>query len=457
MEKANTTIIGAGISGLTTAYLLKKRGIEVRVIEKSDTYGGSIRTERINGHLVEHGPNSTLETTPLINELLNMLGILDRKIFASKSSNKRYILRNGRIMPLPMGPGAFLSTKLFSGKAKLRLLKEPFIKSKSNPQETIAEFTRRRLGNEFLDYAINPFVAGVFAGDPENLNVKTAFPKLYDLEQNYGSLIGGMFKSRKERKKRNEESKQSAKTISFINGMQELTDSLYENLKDNIEFNCNVSSIANNGVSRLVTYSVNGETKSIETDNLVISIPAYAAAPLIKGIDEDLSRTLADIYYPPVNVIITAFLKKDVNFNLDGFGFLIPGKEKRKFLGSLWSSIIFEHRTDDAHHLLTNFIGGSRSPEMTKMDDAESLNTVHGELDSIIGLNGKDVFHRIMRWEKAIPQYGKNHSAVTDKIETFMNSNKGLFFCSNFYKGISVCDCIKNAFATSDKITEINK
>lgn len=453
----NTTIIGAGISGLTTAYLLKKRGIGVRVLEKSNTYGGSIRTERINGHLVEHGPNSTLETTPLINELLNMLGILDRKILASKSSNKRYILKNGAIMPLPMGPGAFLTTRLFSGKAKLRLLKEPFIKSKSHPEETIAEFTRRRLGSEFLDYAINPFVAGVFAGNPENLNVKTAFPKLYDLEQNYGSLIGGMFKSRKERKKRNEESKQSAKTISFIDGMQELTDALYENLKDNIEFNCNVNSLAKNGDKHDVNYSANGETKTLTSDNLVVSIPAYAAAPLLESMDGDLAKTLADIYYPPVNVIITAFRKSDVNFNLDGFGFLIPGKEKRKFLGSLWSSIIFEHRTDSEHHLLTNFIGGSRSPEMTAMDDDSSLKTVHDELNSIIGLKDRDAFHRIMRWEKAIPQYGRNHNAVTEKIESFMNGSKGLFFCSNFYKGISVCDCIKNAFATTDKITEINK
>ncbi|MCE1163789.1 MAG: protoporphyrinogen oxidase [Bacteroidetes bacterium] len=450
----NVTIIGAGISGLTTSYLLKSRGFAVKILEKTNMYGGSIRSERINGHLVEHGPNSTLETTPLINDLLNMLGILDRKIFASQSSNKRYILKNGAIMPLPMGPGGFLTTKLFSGKAKLRLLKEPFIKSKSHPGETIAEFTRRRLGNEFLDYAINPFVAGVFAGNPENLNVKTAFPKLYDLEQNYGSLIGGMFKSRKERKQRNEESKQSAKTISFVNGMQELTDALYSNLKENIEFNCIVNNISADGGNYTVNYSAGGELKSVVSGNLVLSVPAYAAADMISGMRGDLPRTLKDIYYPPVNVIIAAFEKKDVGFNLDGFGFLIPEKENRKFLGSLWSSIIFEHRTDAEHYLLTNFIGGSRSPELTKLGDEESVKAVMDELDSIIGIKNRNGFSRIMRWEKAIPQYGRNHYAVTEKIESFMNEHKGLFFCSNFYKGISVCDCIKSAFATSDKITQ---
>jgi len=450
----NAVIIGAGISGLTAAYLLTSRGYDVKVLEKSERSGGTIRTEYFDGYMIEHGPNSTLETTPLIDELLKMLGILNKKIPANESAKKRYILKNGKILPLPMSPPSFISSKLFSAKAKLRLFKEPFIKSKSNPSESIADFTRRRLGTEFLDYAINPFVAGVFAGDPENLNVKTAFPKLYELEQKYGSLIGGSLKSRKERKNRNEESKQSAKTISFSGGMQQLTDALFLKLKGRIEFDCAVSGILKNNGKYTVNYRKNSEDIALESDIVILSVPAYAAAPLISGLDTALSGELSKVYYPPVNIIYTGFRTKDIKFNLDGFGFLIPGKENRKILGSLWTSVIFPGRAPEGSYLLTNFTGGSRSPEMADLNDEENVRIVRDELDSIIGLNNSPVFSKIIRWEKAIPQYGKNYSAITDMIENFSAVNSGLYICSNFFKGISVCDCIKNAFETANKITE---
>ena len=271
-------IIGGGISGLTTAFWLKQNGIDVRLFEKNDSVGGSIRTQIENGFLVEYGPNSTLETTPLIDKLLNELNILDEKIYASKDSNKRYILRNGKIFPLPMSPGAFLSTKLFSNSAKLRLLKEPFIRSKGNAYETIAEFTIRRLGEEFLDYAINPFVAGVFAGDPEMINVKTAFPKLYELEQRYGSLIKGAIKSGRQRRKSKEKSKQSAKTFSFKKGMQTLTDAIYMKILEGVSLKSTINSISikndNNRKPFSLSILKDGELINDEFDSIVISTPS---------------------------------------------------------------------------------------------------------------------------------------------------------------------------------------
>ncbi|MDO8549599.1 MAG: protoporphyrinogen oxidase, partial [Ignavibacteria bacterium] len=224
-------IIGAGISGLTTAYLLNKLGYDVTILEKKKAPGGSIETVVENGFLFDKGPNSALETHPLIGQLIEELDLSEQLVYASKEANKRYILKNNLLHALPMSPPAFFKTKLFSPAAKLRLMAEPFMgKSKDGYYQSISEFVKRRLGKEFLDYAINPFVAGVYAGNPDELSVKSAFPKLYELEEKYGGLIVGAIRSIKERKKRAEKSKQNAKMLSFKDGMQVLPKAISKHL-----------------------------------------------------------------------------------------------------------------------------------------------------------------------------------------------------------------------------------
>lgn len=450
-------MIGGGISGLTTAFLLKRKGIDIKLFESNSFPGGNIRTESIDGYLIEHGPNSTLETTPLINTLLELLGIAGRKIYAAESAKKRYILKDGKLIPLPMSPLAFLRTRLFSASAKLRLLKEPFIGSKSHDRETIAEFTRRRLGKEFLDYAINPFVAGVFAGDPADLNVKAAFPKLYELEQKYGSLIKGQFKSHKERKKRNEESKQSAKMISFTGGMKELVDSIYSALRESALLDTQVTRIEKSDGKYILTYTNDFRSYSEIFDSVILSLPAKNAGSLLKDFDVTLSDDLSKVYYPPVTVVLTGFKKEDLGFIPDGFGFLIPEAEKRKILGSLWSSVIFPGRAPDGSYLLTNFLGGSRQPEIAGKNNQELEQLVLSELKDLMGVKGKPEFIRIIRWGEAIPQYSRNHALLNDRIADLQERTPGLFICSNFYGGISVCDCIKNAFTVSESAEEYSK
>jgi len=454
-------VIGGGISGLSTAFWLKQNGVNVTILEKSNRAGGTIKTDSENGYLVEYGPNSALETTPLINKLINELGISGEKVAASKQSNKRYILKNGQLYALPMGPISFLSTRLFSVSAKLRLFKEPFIKSKSHPKETIAEFTERRLGREFLDYAINPFVAGVFAGNPETLNVKTAFPKLYELEQDYGSLIGGSIKSARKRKKSKEKSKQSAGTFSFKNGMQILTDSLLNGLKEEIKLNCDIKAICRSssekGISYDVEFNLNGEHKHISSDAIVVSAPSDSASKLVAAIDSSLSSVIENVHYPPVNVVFMGFKNSNIGFHLDGFGYLIPAKENRKILGTLWNSILFKGRAPEGFQALTSFVGGSRSPELTEKSDDELIDVVLREMNSIMGVEGKPDFVKIIRWERAIPQYNNSYVETFDEIERSMKQNPGLFICSNYYRGISVGDCIKNADATVISVLDYKK
>lgn len=441
-------VIGAGISGLTTAYWLKQKGIEVRILEKDSEVGGTMKTINENGWLVESGPNSALETTPLFNQLFSDLGILDERIYANEASNKRYILRENILHPLPMSPLAFLKSKLWSVKGKLRLLKEPFI-GRAAKEESIAEFVERRLGREFLDYAINPFVAGVYAGNPEDLSVRSAFPKLYALEEKYGGLIKGMIKGRKERKMRAEKSKDSAKLFSFKDGMQTFPKSLSKKLGDNVFLNSTVLNIIPTKVGQkriyVTSFQQYGENKNIESDAVVLATPSYVASKIIEPIDPEVSKVLNSIYYPPVAEIVLGYAKENINRVLDGFGYLIPEKEKRKILGTIWSSTIFPNRAPQGYELFTTFVGGSRNPDLLENSDEKLLDITNSEVKNLIGISGDPVFKKIIRWEKAIPQYKLGYYKTIASIEKFEQNFGGAFICSNYRGGISVGDCVMSA------------
>lgn len=448
-------ILGAGISGLATAYWLKKAGHNVTIFEKNPEPGGAMISRNIEGFMVDYGPNSGLETSPLIREIVNDAGLSHEMIYANQKGDKRYILRDGTLHALPTNPPAFLKTKLFSGKAKLRLLLEPFIgRSEDGYYQSISTFVRRRLGQEFLDYAINPFVAGVFAGNPDDLSVKSAFPKLYRLEEVYGGLIKGMIKGAKERKKRAEKSKQNARMFSFKKGMQSFPAAIAGMMRDDIHYNTCVQSVKKKGSGYSVTYLENNKPAEIHTDIILSTIPAYTAADLFGGLDGVLGNHLKAVYYPPVMVLYLAYKKEAVGQPLDGFGFLIPQKEKRSFLGAIWSSVIFTERTPDTHAAFTLFIGGARSPELFEQNKDELIKTVLTEFHQIMKIDDKPVFSESMFWEKAIPQYNIGYIEHEKYFEKFEEQNPGIFLSGNYRGGISVGDCVKNSELVSSKIIQ---
>ncbi|MCX7610123.1 MAG: protoporphyrinogen oxidase [Ignavibacterium sp.] len=446
-------VIGAGISGLTSAYLLTKKGFDITVLEKKADVGGSIETVVENGFLFDRGPNSALETTPIIAQLVEELNLKDELLYANKEANKRYILRDGVLNPLPMNPKDFITSKLFSTKAKLRLFLEPFI-SRSNDgyYQSVAEFVTRRLGKEFLDYAINPFVAGVYAGRPEDLSVKSAFPKLYALEEEYGGIFIGTIRSIRKRKKRAEKSKQSAKMISFRNGMITLPKAIANSLGEKVITNANVRSIIKSGDKYKVTYDINNSTEEISCDGILSTVPAFVAGNLLSNFDAKIKYHCDAIYYPPVLVYFLAYEKKSIGQTLDGFGFLIPEKEKKSFLGALWSSIIFPNRAGENFATFTLFIGGSRNPNFVNEDKDKLLNNVRKEFEEIMKINGEPVYSSHRFWEKAIPQYNLGYIEHERFFEEFEKQNPGLFISGNFRGGISVGDCIKNAELVAEKI-----
>lgn len=448
-------IIGGGISGLGTAYRLKKQGVEVVLLEKNSTVGGNIKTELTDGFLIEHGPNSMLASEHLF-ELVSELGLTPEIAYANRSAKKRYILKNNGLQALPVKIASLFGNRSFSARAKLRLLKEPFIKSKAADDESISDFFARRLGREIVDYAVDPFISGIFAGNPDELSIKSAFPKLFELEKNYGSLLKGAIFSPKEKKSKTP--KNVSRTVSFKNGMQTLTDKLFDKLGESVKLNAEALEIkkTENGKYSLQTNDEKINAKSF--DAIVISTPSPIAARLLKNFDVELSQKLADIYHPPVAVVFTAFKKENVRFDLDGFGFLIPKLEQRKILGSLWNSVIFENRAPENFHLLTTFIGGARNAELFEQSEDDLIKIALDELNSILGLSGEPLFARVKKWEKAIPQYNIGYEKIIESIGNFKRQNAGIFFCSNFYRGISVSDCIKNStFAAAEVLDFLDK
>jgi protoporphyrinogen/coproporphyrinogen III oxidase len=449
-------IIGGGISGLATAWWLFKSGVDVIVLESDSEVGGTMKTIRDNGWLIETGPNSALETSKFFQTLVNDLSLQDQFIYADEQSSKRYIVRNGKLHLLPMKPLAFLKSNLWTLSGKLRLLKEPFI-GKAEKEESIAEFVQRRLGKEFLDYAINPFVAGVYAGNPEELSVRAAFPKLYALEEKYGGLIQGMIKGSKERRKRGEESKQSAKMFSFKDGMQVLPCALKKGLHDHISTSTVVDEIKIDESGYLLSGKKNGESFALRTDVVVTAIPSFQLANLLSPFDKNLSAQLQDVFYPPVAEVFFGYRREDVQYPLDGFGFLIPVKEKRNILGSIWSSSLFPNRAPENHVAFTTFVGGSRQPEMAELNDDELMKLVIDELRSLVQATGVPVYHKINRWKKAIPQYRIGHHSIVEQMEHFEKNHSGFFISGNFRGGIAVGDCITSSDKTATSVKEYLK
>lgn len=431
-------IIGGGISGLTTGFLLKRKGLAVTLFEKSDALGGNIQTITRDGYTIEQGPNSLLKAPRLI-DLVRLLNIEDKVIAADENANKRYILSNGNLEA--MGVKSFFNG-YFSLRTILGLAREPFVRSKSPKGESVAEFVTRRIGAEFLDKAIDPFVSGVYAGDPENLSMRSAFPKLYEMERDFGSLIMGTIRRKTEKPDPN-----FPKTFSFKGGLKTLIEAMANELGEAVKRGVSVEKIEQTNDGK---YLVNGET----FDAVVISTPSYIAADLIKSRDAQLAETLAEVNYPQVAVVVFGVKTENIEKTLDGFGFLIPSKERRPILGTLFHSAVFPERAPKGFQLLMTFVGGVRAgSELDAQTDEQLKTTVREQLSEIIGLRGEPDFYHVKRWRRAIPQYRVGYEEVTKACADFENQNTGLYFCSNFYRGISMSDCVKNAFETADKIS----
>ena len=455
---ADVVVIGGGLSGLAAALGAKQRGASVEVLEAAPRPGGTIGTIHRDGALYETGPNSALDTTPLINALLEATAARAERIETLADARTRFIVRHGKLVALPASPPAFLATRAFSLRAKLRLAAEPFIaRAREDTEETVAAFVRRRLGTEFLDYAVDPFVSGVYAGDPERLSLPAAFPRLHALEQRYGSLMRGQFAGASEHGDNPQTPKNRARSFSFRNGMQTLTDALARTLGC-VETGVRVERVERDSAGTwIITGKREGEQIVRYSRTAIVAVPASEASGLVRDLAPAAAQGLAAIDYAGVVSVATAYRRTGVADPLAGFGFLVPRKENRRILGSLFSSSMFENRAPPGTVLLTTFVGGRRRPELAQLNDEEIAAVVTGELREHVGARADPLWIAITRWPRAIPQYDLGHRERLSGVDAAERALPGLYFCANYRGGVSVGDCVKSADATATAVAEFLK
>ena len=454
-------VVGGGISGLSTAHFLLRHlragcpggGISpaVKVVEASGRSGGSIGTERVDGFLFEQGPNGVLDNAPDTLELISSLGLDGKLLPASPRSSDRYLMREGELEPLPRSPRAFLFSGVLSLRGRLGLLLEPFRpRGRAAADESIAEFGRRRLGQEAVDALLDPMVTGIYAGDVEALSMKSCFPRMAALEEEYGSLVKGMM--RRGKKKSSGEGKTSlfsATLHSFEEGLGTLSGALAGELGENIEYGLGAESISPCAEGWRVTFS-DGREETARA--LVLAVPACRAASLFAGPQSDLGRDLATISYSSVAVVCLGYRAEDVDSELDGYGFLAPASEGLQTLGMIWTSSIFPGHAPEGHVSVRALAGGGRFPGVVGKPDEELIEIIQRETGAAIGLKGKPVAQRVYRYEQAIPQYEVGHQALLEGIEARLGANPGLFLTGNSYRGVSVNDCLREGKRTAGEV-----
>ena len=435
-------IIGGGISGLSAAWALKKKAITFTLFEASERIGGAIRTLHEADCLIEAGPNSLSGPHPELDRLITELGLQSEYCPAHAEANNRFIVRNGQPIALPHSPLSFLRTPLFSTRAKWRLLAEPFIRSKAAPGENLAAFTERRLGKEPLTYALNPFVSGIYAGDPEALCVETAFPSLLQMEKEHGSLLRALLHRGKQHRRSGEPRK--PRTIySFTKGMQTLPDRLAEKMGDAIQTHHPITSIQKEDGVWMI--------ENQRFSDIILTLPAHAQTKL--DVPFDLSF-LASIRYPAVTSLSLLYRRNQLTHPLNGFGMLAPACEERFILGVLFPSSIFPARAPDKYALLTVFVGGDRTPERAHLSEAELIAWVETDLKDLLGLCGSAQHVQISRWEQAIPQYTQEMKACHSQLDQIETHFPGIHFAGNYRDGISIAQAIESGRKVAERIIE---
>ena len=447
-------VIGAGISGLVCAYRLKSLGADVLLIESSNRVGGVMQSEKVNGYLIERGPNSSQGTEELM-ALVEELGLMD-ELAEGDPKAPAYVYVNGALHPVPAGAGAFIKSKLLSFGGKLRIFAEPFIgRRKADEEESVFAFARRRIGREAAERMVAPFVSGIYAGDAEKISVQAAFPRLWNLEANYGGLIrGSIAKAREARRAKKAASDvldKAAPTrrrlVSFNRGMATLPLRLAAKIGEDLHTGiagCGLR-IADSGRVAEVTFNHNGVARQVTAEQVVIATPARAAAALVAPLSSELSQLLGGIYYPPLAIVYLAYDVAKVKAPLDGFGFLVAPSEGLNILGCVWNSSLFAGRAPQGEALLTVFIGGARNPEAARLADAELGATAHAELQKVLGIAGEPRVVGITRWERAIPQYNIGHRDRVARIEALLKQTPALRLIGNYLHGVSTGDVIKEA------------
>lgn len=451
--RPRVVVVGGGVAGLATAYLIRARANEqgvdpqITLLELQNTTGGATRTDRSEGFTCEWGPNGFLDNEPATLDLAKRLGLEKRLVKASAHASKRYIYHHGSMREVPLSPRAFLASDILPTGAKLRMALEPAIPAKRNgADETVYDFAKRRLGDTFAHYMIDPMVSGIFAGNAKELSLKAVFPKMVEMEVQHGGLFRAMIAKRRAAKQNgtvNGGPGGAAATLTtFTNGMGELTGTLAAELGDRILTNADVKAVRVRGEG----FEVVIEGHVFPADAVVLACPSYVAAEIVQDLSFNAANCLREIPFAPVDVVAHGHKIEDVGHPLDGFGVLIPRGDNFRVLGSLWCDAIFPNQAPSGMHMLRTMIGGAHDPHVLDLSDHAVEQLALGEHRRLFDVKCEPVFRKLIRHPKGIAQYTRGHLDRVAELDLFERQLPGLLFTGASYRGVSVNGCVKDAY-----------
>lgn len=440
-------VIGGGISGLACAYRLQQAGIPVRLLEARSRTGGLIQSVENDGFCFEAGPQSFLMNEAL-RTLIERLGLQEEVLHANPRA-PRYILLKRKLVPAPLAPPSLLTTPLFGLGTKWRLFTEMFRHTKPpDGDESIASFVRRKFGAELLDRLVAPFVSGIYAGDPEKLSLRAAFPKLHEFEQKYGSILRGAMKSRPAK------GTPRPGLCTFRDGVETLPRALTARLSDAIRMQTRVTDLRRSKANGKSWFQLQiagpHRNETLQASTVIVATPSWIAADLLKGISDSISEPLSRINYARVAVVAAGYRRGQIEHGIIGFGFLVPRSEGLRVLGTVWNSSLFTGRAPEGMACLTSFAGGATDPAACDLSDEQIAENVTAELAQILGVKGSPFTLMAHRYERALPQYNLGHGRTISSIADSLSTVPGLFLTGNFLAGPSIGSCVEQANQTAD-------
>lgn len=439
---------------MVCAYALRKAGIDAVVLEASSRAGGVIQSERRDGYLLEMGPQS-FSVTESLRTLFHELEI-DSELLEAPREAPRYLLVDGMLRSAPLNPQAFLTTSLLGAATKWSIARDRFGTTHPPEQdESVADFVRRKFTPELLDRLVGPFISGIFAGDPEQLSLRSAFPQLYEAEKTSGSIIRGLMHPATP----GQEKRQRPTLMSFREGTEKLIRALAANLGSTVRLQSEVVAIRNTqaaygGIKFEIEVRGLGmtEIENISADYAVLAVPADVAERLLGSLEVQLDALLGGIEYAPIAVVSLGYHSSKVQRSLDGFGFLVPRSAGLRVLGTVWNSSLFVGRAPDGHILLTSFVGGATDPAAVELPPDELAALVHREIAPLLSIQGEATFSNVRTYPRALPQYNLGHGERLAAVDDLLAKLPSISLTGNYLSGPSIGNCVEHARSVADRL-----
>jgi oxygen-dependent protoporphyrinogen oxidase len=442
-QPLDVLVVGAGLSGLSAAWRLHGDGYRIVLCEATDRVGGAIVSRQIEGFLCEAGPNG-FQRTPELEALTAQAG-LQHRLLVADARLPRYVWWEGRLRPVPLTPGQFLFSDLLSWAGKWGVLRELAVPRMDEArEETVSEFFYRRFGEEMLNRLVDPFVSGVYAGDPGQLSAEATLGRLVALERTSGSVLRGLLA------KRSPVAPDGLCT--FVDGLGELPEALALRLGRRLWLESPLLRLECPDGLWQAQLRHRGQQVCLLARSVLLSTPAFAAAEVVSHFDAQMARALSSIFYPPVAVVSLAYTADQIPQPLEGFGHLIPRSQSLRSLGSIWNCSLFAHRAPSGWRQFTCFVGGTTDTASAGLSDAELEMLVHRDLQTVLGVQGKPRPLSTARWQRAIPQYALGHEAKRTRLLSRLADWPGLFLSGSYFGGVSLGSCVREAFVRSGEI-----